>query len=342
MLILGDLNAPEVSWHDEAAPDGSFGAALVNFMHTKSLLQHVSQPTRWRPGHSASTLDLVFTKFRNDITGLMITAPLGKSDHGVVEFKFNLAGVTPPDKFRRDFRNIDTDLLTQTAGSMRWPMPEANSTVDSIWSAVRDNLNQLTERFAPLRKLRRKGCPPWWRSKVRKAIMRKRAMWARFRSTGGHLRFLQYDSARKRAIRIQSECQRAYEINLARNAKVNPKSYYNYVQSRASTRVAVGSIQTSTGEPAESDVDKANALRLHFEKVHIVDSGRPQSLDGLKCAIPMGGGEIIRTEVLSAIQPLNVTKAAGPDGIHPAILKPLAGIITTPFQYVSVSLPYLG
>ena len=69
-----------------------------------------------------------------------------------------------------------------------------------------------------------------------------------------------------------------------------------------------------------SDVE-ANAPRLHFEKVHIVDSGRPQSLDGLQCAIPMGGGEITRTEVLSAIQPLNVTKAAGPDGIHPAILK---------------------
>ena len=100
VLIVGDFNAPEVSWDSETAPRGTFGQQLVALLHAKTLVQHVQQETRWREGHTPSTLDLVITRGMNEVRQLRVEEPVGKSDHGLLRFKVNTSKQPAPDKYR--------------------------------------------------------------------------------------------------------------------------------------------------------------------------------------------------------------------------------------------------
>ncbi len=81
-LILGDLNAPHVNWRARACSiSTSFSNKLLTAADEEFLHQAATSPTRYRTGHSPSTLDLVFSKYSNRILPIYHLAPLGKSDH---------------------------------------------------------------------------------------------------------------------------------------------------------------------------------------------------------------------------------------------------------------------
>ncbi len=46
--------------------------------------QAIKSPTRFREGNNPSLLDLVFTKYPDDVSSVQMLAPLGKSDHAVI------------------------------------------------------------------------------------------------------------------------------------------------------------------------------------------------------------------------------------------------------------------
>ena len=155
-------------------------------------------------------------------------------------------------------------------------------------------------------------------------------MWARFVRSGGHRRLLEYQREQSKANRIQRSCRLQYERKLARNAKVNPKAYFNYVQSKSAIREAVGSVKNADGTCAHTSIEKAEALRSHFEQVHRVDSGK-MAPPVINWDIPtMDDVTITVEEVCLQLEALNKTKAAGPDEIHPAILRPIAGVLAEP------------
>ncbi|VDP31727.1 unnamed protein product [Echinostoma caproni] len=118
VLVLGDFNAPEIEWEMEYAPVGSFGDELLEMMHGLALTQHVTDPSRWRLGNSLSTLDLVFTKSRNDIKITAIGAPLNRSDHASIRCQCGCALPFSQVKLRRRYGRMNTECLQAAAQTM--------------------------------------------------------------------------------------------------------------------------------------------------------------------------------------------------------------------------------
>ncbi|KAF4531147.1 hypothetical protein B566_EDAN019182, partial [Ephemera danica] len=325
LIVMGDFNAPEIKWPEEHAPPKTFGASLLKVIHDQGLFQHTEGPTRWRDGQEPSTLDLVISRAPNDVTHLTVEAPLGKSDHALLTFELRNQGCKPPDKYRRMYKKIDREALVKRAEQMNWGA-QSDSSVHQQWSVIKQNIDTLTEEVAPLRKVHRKGTLPWWTSKAEKAQKFKSRAWARYRNSKGHQRFLQYQAARLKAQQALAQSRRKYEMRLAKNANKNPKAYYNYVQSRAALRRAVGNVRDESGKHATNSKEKAQSLFHYFEKVYQEDRGSDSKPVQFTFEFPeMEEIEITTEEVHSALSKLNTNKAAGPDGIHPAILKPLAG-----------------
>ncbi len=52
------------------------------------LYQHITEPTRGRGTDTPSTIDLIFTNEEGMLNTIDICAPLGKSDHSVLQFEF--------------------------------------------------------------------------------------------------------------------------------------------------------------------------------------------------------------------------------------------------------------
>ena len=328
VLILGDFNAPEIDWELEYAPENSFGESLLELIHRHALTQHVRQDTRWRLNQNPSLLDLIISRSENDINSVEIAAPLGKSDHGVLKAEFMVGGTSPPDKFRRNMKGLRSASLIEAARNKNWIASHGG--VDEQWDLIKCNLVELLDTFAPMVRIRRRGTPPWWKARARKAHRSKSRAWGRYRRSGSHRRLLEFIRARNAANKVQLDCRHKYEERLAQGAKKNPKAYFNYVQAKSNVRVTVGNVRSVNGEYANTNGDKANILQKYFESVHLIDTGNQPSLDDRPNREPMRPIVFDEETVRRELAGLQVSKAAGPDGLCPAILKPLAEIIAAP------------
>ena len=94
----------------------------------------------------------------------------------------------------------------------------------------------------------------------------------------------------------------------------------------------MGRIRNHSGIPAATNKEKADNLLGFFHKLHRVDNGtKPSRIEAPETPV-MGAIEVTADMVATALSKLNATKAAGPDGIHPAMLKPLAQILAGPLS----------
>lgn len=89
VLIIGDFNYNRINWEDSTTSGGvdSNEFLFIETLRDAYLYQHIVKPTRGRGTNLPSTLDLVMTNEENMIDSIEIVAPLGKSDHSVIEIK---------------------------------------------------------------------------------------------------------------------------------------------------------------------------------------------------------------------------------------------------------------
>ncbi len=84
-LILGDFNAPHINWQTgSCSVSNGFSMKLFEVAEEEFLFQAIESPTRFREGNNPTILDLVFTKYPDDVSSVQMLAPLGNSDHAVI------------------------------------------------------------------------------------------------------------------------------------------------------------------------------------------------------------------------------------------------------------------
>ena len=129
---------------------------------------------------------------------------------------------------------------------------------------------------------------------------------------------------------MQREARKRFEERLAENVKVNPRAYYAYAQANKKVREGVGNLETDTGATVDDDKSKADLLMKTFRRVfrQTTSASSVEAVDGgERCRM----AEFLTTEneVGQILRTLNRHKAAGVDGIHPAIVCLIADIICT-------------
>ncbi|VDP28280.1 unnamed protein product, partial [Echinostoma caproni] len=90
-----------------------------------------------------------------------------------------------------------------------------------------------------------------------------------------------------------------------------PKANYNYVQSKAATRTSAGNLMTADGGLAVSINEKAEVLRVDFERVYQRDRGRDVPTPVPADVQQMANPPITRLEVEKILGALNTEKGAG-------------------------------
>ena len=63
LLAGGDFNVPQVDWDNlfSTEPEGHYSHTLIRCLQDCFFTQHVTGPTRFRPGQLPSTLDMLLT-----------------------------------------------------------------------------------------------------------------------------------------------------------------------------------------------------------------------------------------------------------------------------------------
>ena len=83
LLIVGDFNVPGIDWNTKfsAAPENHYSHNLLKTINDCFLVQHVTEPTRYREEEACNILDLVLTNEEGMIQKLSFCPGLGNSDH---------------------------------------------------------------------------------------------------------------------------------------------------------------------------------------------------------------------------------------------------------------------
>jgi len=91
MCLVGDFNYKFINWKSwtTSKSENSDEYKFIETVRDCYLHQHLLEPTRRRGTDEPSLIDLVFTDEAMHVSDITHHAPLGKSDHSVIAFKFN-------------------------------------------------------------------------------------------------------------------------------------------------------------------------------------------------------------------------------------------------------------
>ena len=353
IIIAGDFNLPGLSWPDGTVtikPGCSYPKLheqFVELLFDSGLEQIVHEPTR-----GANCLDLVLTNAPDLVPRVEILPRL--SDHEVVYFEFTTKitkaqNVIRPiplynkadwSNMKKELANLETRILEQAN----------NSDVNILWKIFRETMQDLMKKYIPHKISRKKSSYPWINTEIKKQ-MRKRDRKYRLMKKFGTPELI--EQVKQLCREVQRELRRAfwrYVENLftptdsESNELPSLKRFYTYMKQLRSSKTGIPPLKTPDSILVTDPKDKAELLNSQFNKAFSSGTKYNDQEFKQKCPMPENSNtfptiadiNITSQGVEKLLANTNPTKATGPDGIPPHVLKELshelAPILTVIFQ----------
>ena len=351
ICIVGDFNYKSINWStwNTKLGDNSIEAKFIEGVRDSYLYQHVESPTRKRGNDDPSLLDLVLTNEEMQVSEITHGAPLGKSDHDVLSFRFHCYIDLAKKKDRHIFERGDYPAMRDSESIKNWReefLKSAKNTGNNpevMWSSLKSQLHHLTKLFVPLETASNK---PTWKDKgsipidekARLAIKKKEKSHRLWMSTKGERMDAdatrrQYNRDRNKVKTLLRKAKRRFERDIAMKAKTEPKAFWGHTRRKLKTKTGVAPLLSNPKDSNSmkfDETEKANLLLSQFSSVFTrePEGEIPRIAQRTTAKIP---DLIITVEmVLDALKKINVNKSCGPDNLHPRLLLELADIIALP------------
>ena len=333
-LIIGDFNYKEIDWESwsTSKSENSEEQAFINCIQDIYWFQHVTSPTRYRTDHEPSTLDLVFTNEESMIEQISYQSPLGKSDHSVLYLKYLLK---QPSSFipktihvydKGNYHKMNEEL------NIDWQMQlNPAHDVNKQWETIKTKIKEATDKHIPSYQTTEKGL--WKKGRIpltaatRKEIRKKHRLWQRAYETKQEDRTQKWKQQRNKVSKLLKEAEKKLELDIANDAKLNPKKLWKYVKSKTKVKSSMSPLHNkSTGKLTENEKEQADVLADQFASVMVEEPNEeiPKLADRDLKTPPLYNINITEEMVIKKLKNLNAAKSPGPDGIHPRVLKEIA------------------
>jgi hypothetical protein len=173
-----------------------------------------------------------------------ISPPLGKSDHSLFSFVFNIYVENQnTTKIRYKYDKADFESMRNIL-NIDWRTILLNKDIDEQWTVFVSKINDAIDKCVPKVKINSntdiksdKNCP--LTRKARAKIKKKQRLWNRQRTNPSDSIRKEYNIVRNQVRRISRKRVRLKEMNIAENVKHNPKKFWSYVQSKTKTRTSI-------------------------------------------------------------------------------------------------------
>ena len=350
ICFTGDFNYRDINWstcvtpHNERSKEVKFIETLRDcFLH-----QHVTKPTRRRGNDDPSLIDLILTNEAMQVSNISHHAPLGKSDHSVIVFKFHcyLDYTKPKQKYNYN----KADYLQMRNDSIEWSneflQNNNDKNVEEAWEAFKVKIYELRNKFVPKTTItgkpswRRKGVIPIDKS-VREAIHRKLICHKKWMNSKRGLRNdgsrAEYTKARNKVKSLMRQAKKRYEKGICLEGKKNPKAFWAHVRQKLKTKSGVAPLLENVNDKESTkfdDKEKADILQRQFAGVFTREPDG--DLPELKRRTKITLKDLVLTKemVRNVTIILNVNKSCGPDEINPKMLLELADQICAPLALI--------
>lgn len=339
IMITGDFNYPEINWNTMTTSKHEDHASqkFLDTMRDNFLLQHVTEPTRYRHGQNSNTLDLILTNEENMINRIQYLPGLGLSDHACLAYSLSVYTTEPKQEdpkyqyYKGDYPAINTQLQ-----EVDWNTNLLGRSVEEAWSFTSMELNKAMSTHIPKSQPRKdKRRHIWMNHNAMAKQKRKHHAWKRYIDSGDYLDYIRATQEKNELTLLTRNLCRDFEKDIARNIKENPKAFWRYTNSKLKNRPKLGDLQTADGKLTSDNQEKAEILNRFFSSVFTKeDLTQIPTLHPIRSEINLASTLINPELVAKKLNKLNPSKSAGPDGIHPRVLKETANSICLPLSII--------
>ena len=335
-LIMGDFNVPNVDWNDFSCSNvrSSFALDFINATLDSYLTQHVLQPTRHVPGQNPSILDLVFTSDPNSISQIEHHSPLGSSDHECIFFGiegFSKQYIKTSNVPKLNYMKGDYLSLNAELNEVDWDTLMCHDSIDVNWNLFKNTVLNASTEYIP-KVIKRPTCnkPPWWSPHIGRAIKEKQKFYSHYKFTHSDADFAVYTQRRNQVKSMIRSAKSLYDKSLINNFTSNRKALYGYVRDKRKVKSTISQLEKSDGSLTDSDSEVVEVLNDFFQSVFTIEdsSSVPQFTSRVTCSLREIG--VTESGIYDKLSSLNPHKAAGPDCLHPCLLKHCAESLTRP------------
>ena len=292
-----------------------------------SLHQHVNENTRARGTDNASMLDLLFTRQQEDLTNITHNAPLGMSDHDVINMKYYIEEESNVSQYKGKYNYKKGDYvgLKEYLSKVDWERDLDITDINTQYEKFMKFLNEGIDKFIPKTKQKRirSNHKKWFNSRCVKARADKELLWKRYKRHPSAAALERYKEARNSYTRETRETIRNFEKDIIEKSEKEPKLFYNYIKSKTKKKEQISTI-TDEGVTYDNEKDMSEILNKNFQSVF---TNEPSFDVNQEAPIPkqrLGGIKLTKERVLKALKNIDKSKAMGPDEISPWILKECA------------------
>ena len=236
-VVAGDFNLNQIKWtpepellhHTETSPEFKF----IECIRDTFLVQHLTEPTRYRSGNIPTCDDLLFSTYENNISNITYNAPLGKSDHISIscDVHVNIKPI-PTKKVSYNYNKADY-LNMRKFFEKDWDALLSNATVQEATDQFEKVYNEAVEKYVPKSTMLKDQCnKPVWMSKTSyRSVKRKYSSWVRYLRTKQDDTYEEYTKKRNESTNEIRKARKNYEKKLAKECRKNPKAVWRYMKS---------------------------------------------------------------------------------------------------------------
>ena len=322
IVLMGDFNAD---------PRTSHGKKLISFSNANALTLHVQEPTRITDTTS-SCLDQIVTNIPSFVKKVKVIPPVANNDHCTVAANLLFRHTKKPsfDRFIWLFSKTDFDKFREALDEVNWDPCFNTDDLDEMcemWTST--FLNTARQRVANRTITVRQGDAPWYTSSLRAQKRKVDRIHNKAKSSKNHnkihlWRFFR-DLRNKYINDLRSAEEEYYQrhFDLVNNSKQKGKRWWKTVGYFIKGDPNYGENYLLDGDTVVSDAkSKAEVFNNFFAKQSLVDD---TNFD-LPTAQPVHNNKLAaitvsENEVYSILASLDVSKATGPDGLSPKLLK---------------------
>lgn len=339
-IIIGDLNAHTVS---------PAGKKLSEFCSANHLFIHNYSPTRIRP-ESATVLDQILTNERS-LESVDILAPVYTSDHSVLGAKINLATPHILKSFKRkiwNYNNVDWENFRTNLQNTNWDECFLNENVDEAWKLWSHKFNSIMSQCIVNKEVTiRPRDKPWYNSLLRRENRKLEYHHKKAKNGNTHVLWESYKRARNLYYRNCRQAESDYKAKIM-------SSLYDPVNAGSSKwwtllKSFLGRTNNKGIGPIENnqtiiydDSAKAEAFNDFFVSHSNLDhlaSNTTLPPDLQVNLNTLNNITVTYQDVIDVLLNLKTSKAAGPDGIGPRVLKEAGVAIAAPLaKLINLSL----
>ena len=327
ILITGDLNSD---------PNSETGPYLQQFADQNHLQIHVEEPTRITPT-SATILDQFLSNMPHILYDIAVQPPISTNDHCTISTKLKFCTVKKPAYHRTVwyYNRANFEDFRNGLKSCNWEPCFDSNNIDTVCQRWTDKFLSIARNFIPNKIVTiRPSDSPWYDNRLRRLKRKLDKIHNKAKKSNNDPNiWSNYREVRNEYNRQIKNAEQDYNIKLASNLQkskvISPKRWWNLA------KTFLGQNNDSSYPPiTENDVvhfdpgRKAQAFNNFFLSHSTINSDHV-TLPELEYLTDkeLAQIEFDDREVLDLLKCIDTSKATGPDGISPKMLKEAANII---------------